>query len=253
MLNSDWQIKTAVLQTRPVYESHTSANLSEELKHAVTEWKLNRAGSTIPVTTDNAANIVNAIRETEGLGPHIGCFAHVVNLAAKKSVAISSVSRLLGKIRKVVAFFPKSTTANHTLRAKQDMLDLPRHKLIHDVQTRKNKTRDMLERYVEQQAAVYSALLDKNLKTVAKNVAMLSDDEQKLAEELIKLLKPLKTVTSLMNSEIIPTTSLILPLKEQLIKSMDHLAEDSPTAAEAQSYCKRSGKAVHRPSAHKLP
>lgn len=92
ILNTDWQIKTAILQTRPVYESHTSANLSEELKHAVTEWKLNRAGATIPVTTDNAANIVNAIRETEGLGPQIGCFAHVVNLAAKKAVAISSVS-----------------------------------------------------------------------------------------------------------------------------------------------------------------
>ncbi|KAK7921936.1 hypothetical protein WMY93_008838 [Mugilogobius chulae] len=37
IVDSDWQIKSAVLQ---VYESHTSAHLSEELKHAAKEWKL---------------------------------------------------------------------------------------------------------------------------------------------------------------------------------------------------------------------
>lgn len=37
ILNNDWQIKTAVLQTRPLYESDTSAYLSKELDHAVAE------------------------------------------------------------------------------------------------------------------------------------------------------------------------------------------------------------------------
>lgn len=36
--------------------------------------------------------------ETDGLGPQIGCFAHTVNLAAKKAVSIDGVSRLLGKV-----------------------------------------------------------------------------------------------------------------------------------------------------------
>lgn len=40
----------------------------------------------LPVTTDNAANAVNAIHEADGLGPQIGCLAHVVNLAAKKAL-----------------------------------------------------------------------------------------------------------------------------------------------------------------------
>ncbi|KAK7915974.1 hypothetical protein WMY93_011735, partial [Mugilogobius chulae] len=120
IVDSDWQIKSAVLQTRPLYESHTSAHLSEELKQAAREWKLERPNVTIPVTTDNAANIVNAVRDTDGLGPQIGCFAHVINLAAKRAVSINAVSRLLGKIRKVVAFFHKSTTAHHTLTMKQE-------------------------------------------------------------------------------------------------------------------------------------
>lgn len=81
-ITSEWEMKSYVLQTRPLYESHTSEHLSEALTEAVTEWKLQRDSSTIPVTTDNAKNMVNAVNATAGLGPQIGCFAHTVNLAA---------------------------------------------------------------------------------------------------------------------------------------------------------------------------
>ncbi|KAK7929627.1 hypothetical protein WMY93_006022 [Mugilogobius chulae] len=93
----------------------------------------------------------------------------------------------------------------------------------------------MLERYVEQQAAVYSALLDKDLKTMTKNLAMLTDDEQRMAEDLIQLLKPLKTVTTLMSSETSPTTSMILPLKHLILKSMVTEDGDSATIKEAKT------------------
>ncbi|KAJ8346859.1 hypothetical protein SKAU_G00282600 [Synaphobranchus kaupii] len=66
-------------------------------------------------------------------------------------------------------------------------------------------------------------------------MAMLTDSEQKLAEELIQLLKPLKTVTTLMSSETTPTTSMILPLKEMILKSMAPGDEDSATLKEAKA------------------
>ena len=66
---ADWEMKCCVLQTRPVYESHTSQHLAEELLQAATEWKLERVNVTIPVATDNATNIVNAIRDTSAFGP----------------------------------------------------------------------------------------------------------------------------------------------------------------------------------------
>jgi len=96
-----------------------------ELKNAVTEWKLERPNTTIPIATDNAANIVNAVNYVE-LGPQIGCFAHTVNLVARRAVSINGVSRLLGKVRKVVTFFHHSTTANQALAVKQEMLNLPK-------------------------------------------------------------------------------------------------------------------------------
>ncbi|CAL9695311.1 unnamed protein product [Knipowitschia caucasica] len=67
------------------------------------------------------------------------------------------MDRLLGRIRKVVSNFYRSTTAANVLKTKQEMLKLPSHKLINDVPTRWNSTYDMLERYLEQQVAIYSA------------------------------------------------------------------------------------------------
>ena len=99
-----------------------------------------------------------------GLGPQIGCFAHVINLAYQRGITSHKMDRLLGRIRKVVSFFHRSTTAAHVLKTKQEMLQLPTHKLIQDVPTRSNSTYDMLECYLERQAAIFSALTDKALK-----------------------------------------------------------------------------------------
>ncbi len=230
---SDWEMRSVVLQTRPLYESHTSTHLAEELTNAVTVWNLKRPNVTLPVTTDNAANILSVIHEADGPRPQTGCFAHVANLTAKKAVSINLVSRLLGKVGKVVTFFHKSTTAQHVLTVKQNMLNLPKHKLIHNVVTRWNTIHEMLERFTEQQPAIYSALLDKHMKKSIKDISMLTDSDQKLAE-LIQLFKPLKTVTTLMSSVTTPTTSMILPLRETILKSTAPGDEDSTTIKEAK-------------------
>lgn len=63
---------------------------------------------------------------------------------------------------------------------------------------------------------------------------MLTDDEQKMNKQLIEVLKTLKTVTTLMSSETTPTTSMILPLKEMILKSMAPVDEDSTAIKEAK-------------------
>ncbi len=50
-----------------------------------------------------------------GLSPHIKCFAHTLNLASQAGLNVSRVSRLLGRVRKVVAFFHRSVTATAVL------------------------------------------------------------------------------------------------------------------------------------------
>ncbi|XP_059902138.1 E3 SUMO-protein ligase ZBED1-like [Gadus macrocephalus] len=218
-ITADWEMRSPVLQTRPLYENHTGSHLAQVLTQAVEEWKIKRPTTNIPVTTDNAKNLINAVNEA-GLGPQIGCFAHVVNLASQKGISVNRMDRLLGRIRKVVSHFHRSTTAAHVLKTRQEMLKLPTHKLIHDVPTRWNSTYDMLERYLEQQAAIYSALTDKTLKKNVKDIITLSDDDVRVAEEVLQVLKPLKTVTSLLSTETSPSVSMILPLKTRILQSM---------------------------------
>jgi len=51
---------------RSLYKSCTSTHLADEFLNPVNEWKLARPDITIPVTADNAQNIVNAVKEADG-------------------------------------------------------------------------------------------------------------------------------------------------------------------------------------------
>lgn len=53
----------------------------------------------------------------------------------------------------------------------------------------------MAERYLEQQAAVYSALTEKALKK-NKDIITLSDQDVRVTEEVIEIRKPLKTANT---------------------------------------------------------
>ncbi len=89
-----------------------------------------------------------------GLEPHIKCFAHTINLATQAGLGVARVTRLLGRVRRITAFFHRSSTAAALFMSKQKLLQLPPHKLIMDVTKRWNSSLDMLVRYLEQQAAI---------------------------------------------------------------------------------------------------
>lgn len=80
------------------------------------------------------------------------------------ATSLNQIARLLGKVRRIVSFFHHSPTAGHILERKQELLGLAKHRLIKDMTTRWNSRYGMLERYVEQQTAVYAALTERALK-----------------------------------------------------------------------------------------
>ncbi|MBN3306654.1 ZBED4 protein, partial [Amia calva] len=230
-INSDWEMVNVVLQTRPLFESHTGANIAEVLQAAVTDWELNRPNHGIAIVTDNALNMDVAVREA-GLEPHIKCFAHMINLATQAGLGVPRVTRLLGRVRRVAVFFHRSSTATAVLMSKQKLLQLPSHKLIMDVTARWNSTLDMLDHYLEQQAAIAAALTSPEIRQNARNTLDSCDIID--AEDLVKLLNPLKTATTVLCDEKSPTLSLIVPLKSMIEQSMTPNDGDSTTVADTK-------------------
>ncbi len=233
IINSDWEMVNFVLQTRPLFESHTGANIAEVLQAAVTDWEIKKKNHGIAVVTDNARNMEVDVREA-GLEPHIKCFAHTINLATQAGLGVARVTRLLGRVRQVTAFFHGSSTAAALLMSKQKLLQLPPHKVIMDVTTRWNSSLDMLVRYLEQQAAISAALTSPEMSQIPLNIDTLDSSDILNAEDLVKLLNPLKTATTVLCEEKSPTVSLIVPLKSMIEQSMAPNDGDTPTVADTK-------------------
>ncbi|XP_053554170.1 thyroid hormone receptor alpha isoform X1 [Bombina bombina] len=233
-VSKDWKILSHVLQTRAVYESHTGSHLAELLSRVVEEWQL--SDKSVVLVTDNASNMIVAAQV--GKFPHVKCFGHTLNLASQRALKVATLSRLLGRVRRISTFFHRSTTANHCLKEKQKCLCLKNHKLITDVTTRWNSSYDMVERFLEQQPAICATLLSPEVRKSESDLCTLNETDVSNAEDAVSALKPMKDATTLMSEERNPTVSLIAPLNAQLLQNMTGTMGDTPMIHEIKNAIK---------------
>ena len=147
------------------------------------------------ITTDNAANISNAVVKELKL-PHFGCVGHVLQLSIGKAFKLGPVDRVLGKVKRLVAHFQRSNNETYALREKQAVLQLPKHELIQECVTRWSSCYRMLERVLEQRQALYAVLLENKEKHVR---ALLPDaGEWGVIKDLISILKPFSDATQVL-------------------------------------------------------
>ncbi|XP_069108978.1 E3 SUMO-protein ligase ZBED1-like, partial [Argopecten irradians] len=232
-INFDMELCSRVLQTRQLPESHTGKHVGNVLRKAQHEWscKVN------VLTTDIAANMKIAA-QTAGIPIHIGCFAHTLNLASGRALDLKEVHHMLAKMRSIVSFMHRSTTAAAILKQKQKMLNIPENKLIIDVRTRWNSSYLMVERFL-QQVAILATLTDERIKkqievfcyiteasVQASNI--LGQDEVQRFEEFLKLMEPLYQATLALSADQYPTVGLMFPLLQKLKDLYSPLESDSP-------------------------
>lgn len=95
--------------------------------------------------------------------------------------------------------------ANHTLETKQKMLQLPSHKLKTDVSMRWNSAYEILLLFLEQPCA---ALLSPEVRS-ASEIFTLNVTDFSHAEEIVRALKSMKVVTTVMSGEMSPTLPVV--------------------------------------------
>lgn len=156
----DWDMKSAILMTKSVPGRHTAENLAACLKEAVDQWGLN--GKVIACVHDNASNIVAANSPERVDWASVHCYAHTLQLAINDTFKVY-VYRVICAAGRLVQHFSHSTVACKALEAKQDQMQLPKHKLIQSCKTRWNSVVDMFERLIEQRWAVTAVLSDRTV------------------------------------------------------------------------------------------
>ncbi len=224
-VNSSMEMKNYCLATKEIPEAHTAVNLAEVLKSAFTEWSLSE--KVYGFCTDNAQNIVNAvINNLQVL--HLPCFGHTLQLSVQKAFNLTEIAVVLGKVRKLVGHFKKSSKATYCLREKQRLLNLPEHELIQHCDTRWGSVYAMLERFLEQQAAVCAVLMGNSERN--NRVFLPEGRDCNLIEEMVVVLKPFVQATTLMSGSSYPTVGIVSPLLFKLLNRTLAVTENDSRA-----------------------
>ena len=210
---NDWEMHHHCLQTREVVSSHTAENLAEEIHYSLDEWNITE--KVVMVTTDNAQNIKNAISQELEIS-HLPCVGHTLQLSIGKALQLTAISRVLGRVRKLVEHFHKSTLATNCLREKQIRLELPQHVLVMECKTRWSSTYHMIQRIQEQQSAICAVLTESRDRTIRS--LLPENEEWSTIEDLMSILKPFCDSTTIMSGSRYPTFSLLAPLLYKLLK-----------------------------------
>ena len=155
---------------------------------------------------------------------HFGCIRHTLQLSINRGLQLGFVSRVLGRVRKLVEHFHKSTKATYALRQKQKLLGVAEHTLVQQCETRWSSTFAMLERVVEQQQALCAVLLDSQDRVVRSLLPYGA--EWSVIEELMAILKPFALASTVLSGSSYGTISIVSPLIHKFCSNLDRKEDD---------------------------
>lgn len=209
-----WVMNARVLQTTKIEGPHNAQAIADFLTTVKQQWNL----GDITAVTDNASVEIKAFQLLEW--NRLGCIGHIINLVIRDALKDPVLSKLVAKGRNLVGYFHKSPLATGFLDEKQRLLSKDEnpqtYRLINDVATRWNSTYEMLLRISELTGALHAVLVDPDIKLKDYRKSLFKENEQRLVQLLVEVLKPFKIATELLSSESTPTLSLVFPTLEKI-------------------------------------
>ena len=206
-------------------EKHTAANLADKLHETAREWNIDY--KIVGIVTDNAANIVSAVRLCKWR--HIPCYAHTLNLIVQTSIKV--IKSEIEKVKSIVQYFKHSAHALAKLHSVQKQMQLPELKLKQDVGTRWNSTLDMLLRFLHNKEPILSTLAVLQLQDEFR----VSAHEWEIIENATKMLAVFDEVTKEISYKKNVSLSKTCILSRIMVKEVQKClgAPDLPTEVHA--------------------
>ncbi|CAK1584794.1 unnamed protein product [Parnassius mnemosyne] len=210
---------SVLIQCSALGGSHTSANISEELKKITESWDIKEKVNFF--VTDNASNMVNAANELQW--DHFGCYVHKLNLIVQEGLNLPEIASTITKVQKVVAHFKRSSQAKEKLLKYQiNAQNVPQGsaKTVKiSVPTRWNSVYLILQRFIDLQEALRATIPN-----LTANLPIIPLEEWKCIEQLLDVLKPFYEVTVMMSAEKYLTASKALVVTQGLMTIYDVLS-----------------------------
>ncbi|KAF4531539.1 hypothetical protein B566_EDAN018877 [Ephemera danica] len=230
-IDKNFELQSEALFAAPMPERHTATNLQIRLESKVDGWDLKE--EIIATVHDNARNITAAVKQSSLLGHSSPCACHTLQLSIKKGLLQKDVNEACKKVRRVVTFFKKSTVGKPALKEAAETLHLPCTELTQESEIRWNTTYDSCAGVLKARKAIQLVINDREIvkPPLAKQLE-ISEDQWDTIEEVMNVLKPLKTVTELFSGETYVTISLVRPVIKSCIDDLTPKDTDSETISQ---------------------
>ena len=176
-LDAQWQMKSVVSGTLPLFESHTANNIVTWIKELVDDVSI-ATEKVVAFVHDNCKNIENAGNSLEEVYGwfSLGCAGHTLQLCVNAGLKTPAISNVVAAGRHLTTHFHKSDPALRALRNRQRDMRVEQHQFIQDVKTRWNSTYYMIERFIEQRWPLTAVMSDSTItKSGDRNLDLKSE------------------------------------------------------------------------------
>ncbi|CAI5525476.1 unnamed protein product [Closterium sp. Naga37s-1] len=259
-VDENFQLRTMVFEFREIHGRHTGKQMARVVEETVVQWGLEtrclgftsdnassntaafNASSTRACTFGKKGSVRGMVVEGVQVRASLLCLAHVINLAVKAALAVSTIRKLLKILREMaswIGFSPqrsgKFLGLQRTLNAQANPAKpKPALKLVQDSPTRWGSTHDMVERagVLQEPISVFFAQTQGLSKADRAKVETLrlTDADWETLHAVKTFLSPFAKVSKAAEGAAYPTVSMVLPYYNGLIDAMESRLAKGPSA-----------------------